>query len=143
MSTWYGMLTTGNAGEVGRRMLTLLDGKYYTTIMTYPVVYDNDPKSLDARNDVRTSQKLYDKKMLRDGRSSIEAEVKDGRAHISIHDSFGLYMLDSNIEGDNRTNTGDYKNPYIVIDHKSVVIKHRAPAGNLLIWTFAVEDHSE
>jgi len=131
---WYGVLTTGNVERVAGLLNQLLDGKYYTAISALP------DESRDCRMSVRTSQKLSPEG-TRD-RKAISWSVDDGRAHLTIHDTYGLWCLDSKLEGDNARND-NFQNPYFVFEGNQVTIRHRAPIGNLLVWTFAVEDHAE
>jgi hypothetical protein len=137
---WFGMLTTGNVEQVGKLFSELLDGKFYTAIVAHPMAY-KAPTDVDVRLDVRTSQKLV-AEGTRDNKA-IVAEVSDDRAHLTIHDTFGLYCVDSGLQGEVQRPDSSYQNPYIVFEGNRVTIRHRAPAGNLLVWTFAVEDHND
>jgi len=141
---WYGMLTTGNVEQVAGLLGQLLDGKFYTAITAYPTAYppfDKENLDMDVRMDVRTSQKLSPEG-TRNGKA-ITWSVEDERAHLTIYDTYGLYCVDSKLQGDRARNDSTYQNPYFVFEGNRVTIRHRAPAGNLLVWTFAVEDHSE
>jgi hypothetical protein len=147
---WFGRLTTENVEQVGKLLSELLEGKFYTVITAIPRRCPGDAQASDIRMDVRTSQKLVaegacDKKAIvahRGDKKAIVAEVSDDRAHLTIHDTFGLYCIDSDLQrevGHDPT----YQNPYIVFEGNRVTIRHRSPAGNLLVWVFAVEDHTE
>ena len=129
---WYGNLTTENAEEVGKLFVRLLgdgkDGKYHTAIAALPQAFAKG--DADCSMSVHSSLKLFEK----DG---VKVSVEDGRAHLTIHNTYGLWMLDT----DGRSDAG--RTPYISFDGNKVTIKHRAPAGNLLVWMFAVEDHAE
>jgi hypothetical protein len=137
---WFGMLTTGNVEQVGKLFSELLAGKFYTLITAHPVAYKN-PEAVDVQMYVYTSRKLV-AEGTRDNKA-IVAEVRDGRAHLFIHDTYGSHFIDSDLQHEQAHSDLAYKNPYIVFEGNRVTIRHRAPAGNLLIWTFAVEDHSE
>jgi hypothetical protein len=137
---WFGMLTTGNVEQVGKLLSELLEGKFYTLITAHPVAYKN-PEGVDVRMYVYTSQKLM-AAGTRDNKA-IVAEVRDGRAHLFIHDTYGAHFIDSDLQGEVAVPDSTFQNPYITFEGNRVTIRHRAPAGNLLIWTFAVEDHSE
>jgi hypothetical protein len=132
---WYGNLTTENAEQVGKLFTQLLgdgkDGKYHTAIAALPQAFDKG--DADCSVDVHPSLRLYEK----DG---VKVSVEDGRAHLTIHNTYGLWMLDTDIPN-GRDVSG--RTPYISFGGNKVTIKHRAPAGNLLVWTFAVEDHAE
>jgi len=137
---WDGMLTTDNVEAVGKLFNELLShgpesspDKFHTVIAALPVAYDKEDAGLSMY--VHTSQKLYDK--------GVTAEVKDGRAYLTIHNSYGLWMLDSLLSGERAPYDSTYKNPYLRFKGNQVTIWHRAPAGNLLVWTFAAEDHGE
>jgi hypothetical protein len=133
---WYGMLTTGNVEQVGKLLRELLVGKFHTVIAAHPVAYEKGDAHLSM--DVHTSQKLYEN----EAQNGVKAEANDDRAHVTIHNSYGLWMLDSSLT-DERPSDSSGRNPYIVFKGNQVTITHRAPAGNLLVWTFAVEDHAE
>lgn len=141
---WYGMLTTGNVEKVAALLTELLDGKFYTAITAHPTVYpkidDKHPEIPDVRMDVRTSQKLIYRS---NGKPAITFEVKDDYGYMSIHDTYGVYMIDTKLKGESAQIDGTLQNPYIVFEGNRVTIRHRAPAGNVLVWAFAVEDHSE
>ena len=141
---WFGMLTTGNVEKVAGLLGQLLNDRYYTAICAHPTIYPKTlelPETVALSMDVRTSQKLSPSG-TRDGKA-ISWGVEDGRAHLTLQDTFGLYMLDSNLQGERSHSDSTYRNPYFVFDGNKVTIHHRAPAGNLLVWTFATEDHSE
>ena len=142
---WSGMLTTGNIEQVHNLFHELLDGKFYTSINAHPTVYpkidEKHPETMDCRMHVRTSQKLTPEGVR--GGDAITFSVDGKYAHLAIHDTYGIHMMDTKLEGEHAHYDHTYQNPYIVFEYNRVTIHHRAPAGNLLVWAFAVEDHSE
>lgn len=142
---WYGMLTTGNIEQVAKLFHELLDGKFYTTINVYPRLLpkldEQHPETIDCRLDVHTSQRLTPEDTR--SKKAIITKVDGDFAYMSIHDTYGIHMMDTRLPGERAQYDHTYQNPYIVFEGNRVSIHHRAPAGNLLVWTFAVEDHSE
>jgi len=140
---WHGMLTTGNVVEVGKLMTELLTGKFFTFVAMHPTLLPEidaaHPQTIDMRVDARPSQKLF----ADPGKQPINARVENGYGHKSIYDTYGLAMLDTNLQGAFAPFDHLYKNPYFSFDGNRVTIWHRAPAGNLLVWTYAVENHEE
>ena len=141
---WFGMLTIGNVEKVAALFHELLDGQHYTAITAHPTFYPADGErreTPDCRMDIRTSQKLSPEKVR--GGDAIRATVNGDYAYLSINDTYGIYMIDTKLQGEHAHHDCTYQNPYIVFAGNRVTIWHRAPAGNVLVWAFAVEEHAE
>lgn len=141
---WHGMLTVDNAKEVGKLMTELLSDKFFTFVAAHPAILPEldaqHPQTVDMRMDVRPSQRLF----ADPGKKPVNVSITDGKyAHLTIYDTYGLAILDTSLTGKYGQFDHTYKNPYFSFDGNRVTIWHRAPAGNLLVWSYAVENHEE
>lgn len=125
---WFGMLTHKNAARVAELLTQLLGGERFSTAVSNEF-YDYKPS-------LRTCQILNTKDG--DPISVSRSDSGSKRTYVSIHDSYGLWSFDTELEEDRYD--PDFNNPYFVFECNKVTITTRTPNGSRFYVVFMVEE---
>lgn len=140
MPEQFGMLTIGNIEQVAKKIKKKLKGQKYTFVAVN--AYFSHPDPLDEQGfllstnapEVRTSQELT-------GDVSIWFDKENDPpryAGFNFNDTYGVWGLSTSTNNPNYDY--EFKNPYFVIEYKTIRFYHRAPAGHFLAWVIAIEE---
>lgn len=144
---WYGPLALNNIAEVSDLLRRLLKSTKTHTTITY------NPEQPWSRCHVETAQALvYEGRDCKFDAVNYTADWNKGWGHITVHNSYGLYMIDTRVkywwqdpsrmaEAKRPAGWKQYDVPYFSFEGNKVTIEHRAPCGDWLRWIFATEYH--
>ena len=120
--TWHGMLTIDNCKKVANMILDVLKNKKYVFVEA-DEIYNYKPE-------VRVNQKL-------DAKDALATWETEKYAGFHFRDSYRVWGLSTNLKEQKYDNK--FNNPYVVIDHDTISMTHRAPFGNKLYWIIKVQ----
>jgi hypothetical protein len=132
---WSGYLTRANIVQVADRIRRLLTGKRYVFVVANEFMMLTHGH-IDEGPEVRIEQLS--------GNDPVTVSVDGAWARFMVHDTYGIWGSDT--DAVNRAgvseilaegNEGNYP-PYILFRPDRVEIRHRAPAGHVLVWTAMV-----
>lgn len=116
------MLTVDNIDAVADLIRRTLEDKTYTFVAV------NEGRNYEP--DVDTGRTLR-----KDGVDV--ARYESGGASIFVHDSWGVLPISAGVSDDYDPDVR--RGAYVVVTLRQVSIKHRAPIGHLLYWSFTLE----
>jgi len=119
MTKFHGDVTVDNIEEIREMILEMLEDKTYTFVSV------NDCFDFPHMTSVRTNQQMDDH------RTSVYYGENREYAGFNIADSYGVWGLSTSVRH-NQDRSGEFNNPYIVIDWTTIKITYRLDLGHLV-----------